>query len=196
MSNVINNIMLKEIRITITTNLVILGIWPGIKYERVALSGSKLRDVKNLRVLNKVSINGVFASPQMYVTTYRQKSCTLSRAWKHNDSSWFWFVALAHVYYILHTQGMRFSRARSARTQFFTFLRSSFTDAWKRRLALTGGVLSGTHRLGRTQRWPGKFSYKLHFHFVAKCMLQACEINCVVKARNGIFFSPYAIFSM
>lgn len=175
-----------------TMTLVILGIWPGIKYER-ELPYQDRSCVKNLRVLNKVSINGVSSrhfrvtSPQMYVTTYREKSCTLSRAWKHNDSSWFWFVALAHVYYILHTQGMRFSRARSARTQFFTFLRSSFTDAWKRRLALTGGVLSGTHRLGRTQRWSGKFSYKLHFNFVAK--LEACEINCVVKPRNRIIYS-------
>lgn len=121
---------------------------------KVAPSGSKLRRIKHSRVPNKFSINSTSSrfSSRMHASHQRGScECTFVAPGSITDSSRFWFVALARVYYMLHTQGMRFPRARSARTQFFTFLRSSLRTR-ERRLALTGGVLSGTHRLGRAQR--------------------------------------------
>lgn len=125
---------------------------------KVAPSRSKLREIKHSRVPNEFSINSAssrFSRPSqnvLRVTSQRGScECTFVTPGSITDSSRFWFVAFDRVYYMLHTQGMRFSRARSARTQFFTFPRSSLRTR-ERRLALTGGVLSGTHRLGRAQR--------------------------------------------
>lgn len=134
---------------------------------KVAPSGSKLRKIKHLRVSNKISINSAFSRflANVRVMSERIMRMHFCRAWKHNDSSRFWFVALARVYYMLHTQGMRFPRARSARTQFFTFLRSSLRTREQRLAHSLAVFFQGPIGLDGPKGDPVSSPHNLHFNF-------------------------------
>lgn len=158
---------------------------------KVAPSGSRLRKIKHLRVPNKISINSACSrfSNGRKCTRHIERIMRMHfcRAWKHNRLIIGSGLSrspscLLHVTY---TRNEIFKgSARPARNFSLFFVRryGRVSDDWHSLAVFFQGPIG----LDGPKGDPVSSPHNLHFNFVVA--LQACEINCFVKAREAIFY--------
>lgn len=140
-----------------------------IKLLLTALSRDS-RTVGNARVTSRGSCECTFVAPGSITGSSSVLVCRVR----------------PRIYYMLHTQGMMISKGstRPARNFSLFFVRryGRVNDDWNSLAVFFQGPIG----LDGPKGDPVSSPHNLHFNFVVA--LQACEINCFVKAREAIFY--------